>query len=230
MPAPPIDLTPFGFTPTESRVYEVLLADGPGTGYAIARSAGLARANAYSALEGLVTKGAARHDDGQPKRFRPEPPQAVLARISSAQGQAIEELSRALDSFGAPASAAIVEIESPKAALQLLTHDIGRAERSVNLIAPAEAYPLLALVLRRAVAAQLSVSLYAQVQVSLPFARIEAIPGGFDWPGIPLVAIIDGRSAVIASRDNSEVRGHWSMTPAFIAAARLAFDGLRGSA
>jgi len=100
----------------------------------------------------------------------------------------------------------------------------------VNLIAPAEAYPLLALVLRRAVAAQLSVSLYAQVQVSLPFARIEAIPGGFDWPGIPLVAIIDGRSAVIASRDNSEVRGHWSMTPAFIAAARLAFDGLRGSA
>src|SRR4029450_11076971 len=141
MPATPIDLTPFGFTPTESRVYEVLRADGPGTGYALARSAGLARANAYSALEGLVAKGAARQDDGQPKRFRPEPPQAVLARISSAQGQGIEELSRALDSFGAPASAAIVEIESPKAALQLLTHDIGRAERSVNLMPPAEASP-----------------------------------------------------------------------------------------
>ena len=38
-----LDLTPFGFTPTESRVYQVLLGDGPGTGYAIARSAGLAR-------------------------------------------------------------------------------------------------------------------------------------------------------------------------------------------
>ena len=36
---PDIDLTPFGFTPTESLVYEVLLTGGPGTGYAIARGA-----------------------------------------------------------------------------------------------------------------------------------------------------------------------------------------------
>ena len=28
-----IDLTPFGFTPTESLVYQVLLTGGPGTGY-----------------------------------------------------------------------------------------------------------------------------------------------------------------------------------------------------
>ena len=40
-----IDLTPFGFTPTESLIYEVLLRGGPGTGYTIARAAGLARAN-----------------------------------------------------------------------------------------------------------------------------------------------------------------------------------------
>jgi len=39
---PRINLTHFGFTPTESLVYEVLLIGGPGTGYAIARSAGLA--------------------------------------------------------------------------------------------------------------------------------------------------------------------------------------------
>src|SRR5258705_7790665 len=48
------------------------LTSGPGTGYAIARSAGLARANAYSALEGLVAKGAARVEGGRPKRYRPE--------------------------------------------------------------------------------------------------------------------------------------------------------------
>ncbi|MCH8838950.1 MAG: hypothetical protein IIA60_14340 [Candidatus Marinimicrobia bacterium] len=54
-----VDLTPFGFTPTESQVYQVLLEHGPGTGYAIARAANLARANAYSALAGLVAKGAA---------------------------------------------------------------------------------------------------------------------------------------------------------------------------
>jgi HTH-type transcriptional regulator, sugar sensing transcriptional regulator len=63
-----LDLTRFGFTPTESHVYEVLLTGGPGTGYAIARTAGLARANAYSALEGLVAKGAARVEGTLPKR------------------------------------------------------------------------------------------------------------------------------------------------------------------
>ena len=38
---PLLDLTRFGFTPTESLIYEVLLTNGPGTGYALARAAGL---------------------------------------------------------------------------------------------------------------------------------------------------------------------------------------------
>src|SRR5580765_1010376 len=94
---PRINLTPFGFTPTESTVYEVLLTGGPGTGYAIARSAGLARANAYSALEGLVTKGAARVDPGRPKRYRPEAPAALIAKIATDQGLALEQLGGDLD-------------------------------------------------------------------------------------------------------------------------------------
>ena len=65
-----LDLTTFGFTPTESLIYEVLLRGGPGTGYAVARAAGLARANAYGALEGLVQKGVARVEEGRPKRYR----------------------------------------------------------------------------------------------------------------------------------------------------------------
>jgi sugar-specific transcriptional regulator TrmB len=227
---PGLDLTPFGFTPTESRVYEVLLAGGPGTGYAIARSAGLARANAYSALEGLVAKGAARAEEGQPRRFRAEPPGGVLARIANAQGEALDRLSRALDGFGAPASPSVVELTNPKGALQLLNHEIGRALRSVHLLAPAEAFPLLAPTLRRAVSAGLEVVLCAQVQVSLPFARVEAIPGGFDWPGLPLIAVVDGASAVIASRDGPEVRGHWSSAPPFVAAARVTLERLRRTA
>src|ERR687892_415108 len=107
-----IDLTPFGFTPTESLVYEVLLAGGPGTGYAIARSAGLARANAYSALEGLVTKGAARVDGGRPKRYRPETPAALIARISNDHGQALEQLSRELDAPPVPQTDTLVEVLS----------------------------------------------------------------------------------------------------------------------
>ena len=222
-----IDLTPFGFTPTESRVYEVLLSGGPGTGYAIARNAGLARANAYSALEGLVAKGAARSEDLQPKVFRAEPPATVLARIANEQGAALESLSQALEGFGAPATPSIVEISSPKGLLQLLTHEIGRARASVRLIAPAEAYPILGPALRRAVSAGLEVILCAQAQIQLPFALVEAIPGGHTWPGVPLVAVVDQGSALIAARDGADVQGHWSSAPAFVAAARVTFDRLR---
>ncbi|HXI21608.1 MAG TPA: helix-turn-helix domain-containing protein [Gemmatimonadales bacterium] len=222
-----LDLTPFGFTPTESRVYEVLLAGGPGTGYAVARSAGLARANAYSALEGLVTKGAARTENGQPRRFRAESPGSVLARIANAQGEAFERLSRALDGLGSPQSPSVVELTSSRGALQLLVGEIGRAAVSVHLIAPAEGYPLMAVALRRAVSAGLEVQLFAQAQVQLAFARVEAIPGGFDWPGLPLVAVVDGRSAVVAARQGADVRGHWSSDQAFVRAAQITFDRLR---
>ncbi len=225
-----LDLTAFGFTPTESRVYEVLLTGGPGTGYAIARSAGLARANAYSALEGLVTKGAARLEEGQPKRFRAEPPSGVLARIADRQGNALEQLSRALEVFGAPATPSVVELSSPRGAVQLLTSEIGRATRAVFLAAPSEAYPLLSPALRRAVGAGLTVRLCSQVAVALPFATVEVLPGDVAWPGLPLVAILDDRAAIIATREGTAIHGHWSSAPTFVAAALIIFDRLRGVA
>lgn len=222
-----LDLTPFGFTPTESKVYQVLLTGGPGTGYAVARTAGLARANAYSALEGLVAKGAARSDQGQPRVFRAEPPASVLATITNAQGAALERLSTTLDGFGAPATPRVVELNSPKGLLQLLSHEIGRAERSVRLLAPAEAYPLLTPVLRRAASAGLELALACPTEVQLPFASVQAVGNGHPWPGLPLVAVVDDRSAVIASRQGTDVEGHWSSAPAFVAAARHTFERLR---
>ncbi len=222
-----VDLTPFGFTPTESKVYGVLLSGGPGTGYAIARNAGLARANTYSALEGLVAKGAARMEEGEPKRFRAEPPAGVLARVTNAQGEALDRLARAFEGFGASASPSLVELTSPKGVLQLLTHEIGRAQASVRLVAPAEAYPILAPVLRRAAGASLEMELLAEAGVSLPFASVGVLGDGLEWPGIPVVGVFDGRSAVLASREHGEVRGHWSSAPAFVAAARHTFDRIR---
>ncbi|HXE57281.1 MAG TPA: helix-turn-helix domain-containing protein [Gemmatimonadales bacterium] len=224
---PAVDLTPFGFTPTESLVYRVLLQEGPGTGYAIARAAGLARANAYSALEGLVSKGAARAEDGRPRRYRPEAPAVLLARISNDQGAALDRLSEALAGVNLPGSPAIVEIASPRGALQILSHEIARATASVALVAPADAYPLLAPAIRRAVAALGGVELFSSEPVALDFASVERLPAGHRWPGTPLVAVVDDRGGLIASRDGKEVRGHWSGSPWFVAAARLTIERLR---
>jgi sugar-specific transcriptional regulator TrmB len=222
-----LDLTHFGFTPTESLVYEVLLTGGPGTGYAIARTAGLARANAYSALEGLVSKGAARVDVGRPKRYRPEAPAALIARISTDHGLALERLSSDLDTVSVPATPTLVEIESGRAVLQLITHDVARAAASVALLAPADAFPILAPALRRPYAAGLPLVLCATTPVDLGFAVVEVVGGAHAWPGMPIISVVDGRSALLAARQGSEVRGHWSTAPAFVAGARLALEQFR---
>src|SRR5687768_84312 len=222
---PSVDLTHFGFTPTEGLVYQVLLTNGPGTGYALARAAGLARANAYSALEGLVSKGAARVDGGRPRRYRPEAPAALIARISNDHGQALERLSRELDAASVPETETLVEVLSSRALLQLITHDVARASESVGLLAPPDAYPLLAPALRRPYSAGLPLSLAATGPVQLGFAPVEVVTSeGRRWPGMPIILVVDESSAILAARNGNEVRGHWSTGATFVAGARLALE------
>jgi sugar-specific transcriptional regulator TrmB len=225
---PRIDLTHFGFTPTESLVYEVLLTSGPGTGYGIARAAGLARANAYSALEGLVAKGAARVEGGRPRRYRPEAPAGLLARIAHNHGLALDRLSIDLETIAVPSTPTVVEIESARAVLQVITHDVARASRSVSLLAPPDAYPLLAPALRRPVSAGLPVSFWSTAPVALGFAEVALVSADHGWPGMPILAVVDERSALVGSREDREVRGHWSTAPPFVAAARLALERFAG--
>jgi sugar-specific transcriptional regulator TrmB len=220
-----LDLTSFGFTPTESLVYEVLLKHGPGTGYAIARAAGLARANAYSALEGLVSKGAARVDTGRPRQYRSEGPAGLIARISSNHGVALDRLSSELEKVPIVSGPTTVEIESSRAVLQLLTQGVTRASRSVDLLAPPDAYPLLAPALRRPFAAGLSLGLWSTGTVDLGFAEVSLVTDQHDWPGMPVLAVFDQETAIIAARRGNEVHGHWSSAPTFVAAARLALEG-----
>ena len=225
---PKVDLTHFGFTPTESLVYEVLLRGGPGTGYAIARAAGLARANAYSALEGLVAKGGARVDSGRPRQYRPESPSALIARITNSHGLALERLSTELDQVSVPDTPSVVEIESGRGVLQLITHDLTRATQSVLLLAPPDAFPLLAPALRRPVAASVAVSLWSTGPVDLEFASVQVVGEDHSWPGMPIIVVVDSRSAIVGARQGSEVRGHWSTAPSFVAAARLAIERFSG--
>ena len=224
-----LDLTPFGFTPTESKVYQVLLTGGPGSGYAIAQAAGLARANAYGALEGLVSKGAARVEEGRPRLYRPEAPDTLVARLSNQQARALEGLSEALSAISVPTTLTLVEIDTSKGALQLLSREIARATRSVALLAPADAYPSLVPSLRRAVSAGLRVELLSPAAVELPFSTVTVVKAHPGWPGEPIVAEFDGRAGIIGQRNGSTVSAHWGSAPAFVAAARFTFERWQGS-
>lgn len=222
-----LDLTTFGFTPTESLVYEVLLRGGPGTGYAIARSAGLARANAYGALEGLVQKGAARMEEGRPKRFRPEPPTALMARILERQGQALDEVSRTLEQISVPATLTLVELTSARGALQIASREAARATERILLHVSPDAYPPLVPALRKAAGSGVTLSLSATGAVELPFAEVSAVSTSTDWPGQPFLLVVDSRSALLAAREGERVSGHWGTAPTLVAATTHAIERLR---
>ena len=221
-----VDLTPFGFTPTESLVYEVLLRGGPGTGYTVARAAGLARANVYAALEGLVSKGAARAADGRPKQYRPEPPSTLLARLSDRQGEAIDQLSGALAALVVPDTPTLVELASPRGAVQLMGHEIARAETSVLLIAPPDGCLALAPQLRRAASVGVALDVSSTGAVPIGVVPVAVIPPS-RWPGEPVLLVVDDRGALIGSRDGARFSGHWGSGIAFVAAARSAITALK---
>lgn len=221
-----VDLVPFGFTPTESLIYEVLLTEGPGTGYTIARAAGLARANVYAALEGLVSKGAARMEDGRPRRFRPEPPATLLGRLADAQGEALDKLGQALESLAAPETATLVELASARGAVQLMGHEIARTEGSVSLLAPADGCLALAPHLRRAQQAGVELAIVSVGPVPLGGLPMEVIEAP-RWPGEPVLLVVDGRAAVIGARNGDSFSGHFGSGAGFVAAALRTFDALR---
>lgn len=215
-----LDLTPFGFTPTESLVYQVLVTGGPGTGYAVARAAGLARANAYAALEGLTAKGAARVENGRPRRYRPEPPSLLLARIVDAQARAVDELSDALGRITVPVSDTITEIGSARGVSRMLGLEVARARAAATLLLPAASYPALVPALRRALAIPVQLELYADGAVQQSTVPVIEVSIGDRWPGRPLLGAIDDRIALLGTAQGEKVTGVWGTSPALVAAAR----------
>lgn len=221
-----LDLTPFDFTPTESLVYRVMVTRGPGTGYSIAKAAGLARANAYSALEGLVSKGAARAEGGKPRTYRPEPAAVLLGRIVDRQGRAIDDLASALEQVAIPATPTLTEVTSLRGAANLLSLEIARARERVDLIVPAEGLTLLGPALRRALVGGVALHLGSDGTATVEGNEVRVVDARGRWPGRPLVAAIDDRAGLLGSMTDGRVTGHWGSDPILVATARLAVGAL----
>ena len=82
-----LDITPFGFTPTENAVYRALIELGPSGGYPLSNALGIARANIYQALKGLVSKDAAILVQEKPAEYRAISADALYAKIVNTQAR-----------------------------------------------------------------------------------------------------------------------------------------------
>ena len=115
-----LDLTPFGFTPTEGSAYERLLSLGPSSGYAVAKSLAIARANAYQALDGLVTKGAATLAREDPKAYRAVSPNMLHGLISQRRARELEDLEFSLNQLGTGGAVSLREFSGSREFGQLI--------------------------------------------------------------------------------------------------------------
>jgi sugar-specific transcriptional regulator TrmB len=212
------DLTPFGFTATESLVYGALLRLGPSTGYGVAHATRVARANTYHALEGLVGRGAAVRLAGRPARYRAADPRALLAQLAAEQGDALDRLSRTLREASEPLEPDTRSVTGARALANMILHLVARAERSVEGVLAAELVrPTLPAWRRARERATLALRVAGEVA-----AEAQALGAGSAPAATPTLLLIDRAHVVLATGTGEAATGIWSSHAALVAAVRLA--------
>ncbi len=216
-----VDLTPFGFTATESAVYAALLRLGPATGYGVGRATRLARANAYAALEGLVTRGAAQRAAGRPAHYRPADPRALLARLAAEQGEALDRLSHALEDASHPAEPETRVVAGARAVANVVQQLVARATASVQGILAAELWrPTLPAWRRATTRAAIDVRLAGEG------AEPEGIAKGTVAAATPTLLVIDDSQLLTAAGTGEQITALWSSHPLLTTLARVALRNL----
>ena len=216
------DLTPFGFTATESRLYGTLLQLGSASGYAVARAARLARANAYGALDGLVARGGATKAPGRPARYRPADPASLIARLAAEQGEALERLSRALQDVRRPGEPETRSVEGARALANLVLQVVARAEQRVEGVIDADLFRATLPAWRRAAE---RTTLELRVAGTLP-TEAEPFTVATVAETFPTLLLVDDRQTVAVTGSNGERIGIWSSHPTVAGIARVALSGI----
>ena len=186
-------------------MYRTLLELGPSTGYAVARAAGYARANAYSALDGLLRRGAAQRGGERPARYRATDPQTLLVQLSSEQGERLEHLARAVAGLHKPAEPVTRSVEGSRAVGNVIQQLVARAARRVEGVVAAELWqPTLPAWRHAARHAKL------QVLISGDAADPEGLSAGQVAAGGPTMLIIDDQFTLAATGSGPSMTGIWS--------------------
>ncbi len=210
---PELDLTPFGFTATESKVYAALLQLGPATGYAVAHAARLARANTYGALEGLGRRSAASRLPGRPVRFRATDPTALIVQLAAQQAESLDRLSRSLHDAAAQTEPETRTVNGTRAVANLIIQLVARAERRVEGIVAPELFRPTLPAWRRAMAGEAP-------------TEAESLVSGSVRPDLPTVLLIDETQVVVTAGSGETVAGLWSSHPTMTGLARALIQSL----
>jgi sugar-specific transcriptional regulator TrmB len=226
-----IDLTPFGFTPTESLAYGALTAHGPLGGYALARVLSIARANAYQALHGLAAKGAAAPTGERPERFRPIQTSALFALLAEREGRKLDRLEAQLARPMPANLPSVVPITGERALIDLCLRTAARAAGAVTCLAPASFLARLTPAWHKRAADHAATSLWCLGDPPTADLPVElagrAEPATADrYFAAPVVALDATETALIALVQAPGVLGYWASDRVVVGVVRASLRAL----
>lgn len=197
------ELKRLGFTGAEAQVYIFLLQFPHATGYEVSKGTGLPRANAYQALETLVTKEHVAAVSQEPVRYAAVPPALLFRRIQEETRQRCAHLEEELSALGKPETVGhFWELRERERIEQRLVELIQSATHRISASLWAEDLEVLAEPLRAARQRGCTIILNLFGAARVDFATIYLHEGSEKVVGGHVVALaVDFSEALVASFD-----------------------------
>ena len=195
-------LTHFNLTKQEATLYVLLLKEGYLTGYEAAKQTGISRSNTYTALAGLVDKGAAYVlEEGKVTRYTPVPPEEFCSNKIDRLKEIKDKVLNQLPALKNDAEGYIT-IKGELEIINKLRNTVRQAEARIYVSANRRVMELLRKELMDALARGLKVVIISDEKFTLP----EAICYGTDKQTEQIRLIADSQTVVtgdVEDEDNS---------------------------
>ena len=193
-------LTHFNLTKQEATLYVLLLKEGYLTGYEAAKQTGISRSNTYTALAGLVDKGAAYVlEEGKVTRYTPVPPEEFCSNKIDRLKEIKDKVLNQLPALKNDAEGYIT-IKGELEIINKLRNTVRQAEARIYVSANRRVMELLRKELMDALARGLKVVIISDEKFRLP----EAICYGTDKQTEQIRLIADSQTVVTGDLEDEE--------------------------
>lgn len=193
-------LTHFNLTKQEATLYVLLLKEGHLTGYEAAKQTGISRSNTYTALAGLVEKGAAYVlEDDKVTRYTPVPPEEFCTNKLDRLQEIKRDILRQLPALKSDAEGYIT-IKGEREIINKLKNTVRQAEARIYMSANMRVMEVLKPELVEAIAKGLKVVIISDEQFTLP----QAICYGTKKQNEQIRLIADSHTVVTGDLEDEE--------------------------
>ena len=193
-------LTHFNLTKQEATLYVLLLKEGYLTGYEAAKQTGISRSNTYTALAGLVDKGAAYVlEEGKVTRYTPVPPEEFCSNKIDRLKEIKDKVLNQLPALKNDAEGYIT-IKGELEIINKLKNTVRQAEARIYVSANRRVMELLRKELLDALARDLKVVIISDEKFTLP----GAICYGTDKQTEQIRLIADSQTVVTGDLEDDE--------------------------